>query len=409
MKRTLTIIILKLILVANLFCGTNVILFIGDGMGQNAISVTRYITRGLDSLLFMETLPYQCRVKTYAKNGLITDSGASGSAMATGEKTLVHWICVKDDGVTPNPTIVELAQKEGYAVGIITTMRLSHATPATFTAHSASRSDEENIALQQIKLRPNLLLGGGMSYFLPASLGGARKDNINLLELAKNSGYTIVTNRQELLGLPDTVRYLLGIFANGHLKYEFKRDTLVEPSLSEMVKVALRILPGLSKKGFFLMVEGGNIDYAAHANDFVNLIGEVAELDRAVKIGIDFAQKDKNTLLIVTADHETGGFALIGFEDSSGSVRVYPEPSETLFPFYRLERDGLYPLPGKNSLVFGWASNPHSLKRTQKGALGDHTPSDVWLGAMGPNANLFSGVVENTFIFSVMKKTLGLK
>jgi hypothetical protein len=100
---------------------------------------------------------------------------------------------------------------------------------------------------------------------------------------------------------------------------------------------------------------------------------------------------------------------LIGFEDSSGSVRVYPEPSETLFPFYRLERDGLYPLPGKNSLVFGWASNPQSLKRTQKGALGDHTPSDVWLGAMGPNANLFSGVVENTFIFSVMKKTLGLK
>ncbi|MGB9561899.1 MAG: alkaline phosphatase, partial [bacterium] len=372
------------------------ILFIGDGMGQNAISATRYIIYGADGLLNMERLPYQCRVKTYAKNSLITDSGAAGTGMATGEKTNVRMISVKSDGKTAAPTIAELAKKDGYACGIITTMRISHATPATFIAHSGSRSFEEDIAVQAINFKPNVLFGGGLNFLIPAKDGGKRTDELNLINIAVDSGFTIVKERKELLAIPDTVKYVLGIFAKEHMRYELERDTTYEPSLTEMVSVALKILPKASKKGFFLMVEAGNIDYAAHANDFVNLVGDVFELDKAVKVAIEFAKKNKNTLLIVTADHETGGFALIGF-DNGENVKVYGEENEYLFPQVPKEISNVREIITNSGIVAGWASNPEALR---KGRLGEHTPSDVWLGAMGPNAELFNGVIENTYIFT---------
>ncbi len=408
MKRTLFVSLFILLVFSALWAGNNVILFIGDGMGHNAVSIARYITVGPESTLVMERMPHNCWMKTYAKNGLITDSGAAGSAMATGVKTIIHRISTQADN-TPNPTITELAQEAGYATGIITTMRVTHATPAAFTAHTESRYQEAEIAIQQMELKPNLLMGGGTDYYLPEKLGGKRKDGQNLIAAARQKGYTVVQTRDELLKVSEKTEYLLGLFADGHMNYEIDRPGTTEPSIAEMTEVALKILPRCSDKGFFLMVEGGRIDYAAHGNEFENLIVDVLALDKAVEKAVDYAKEDGNTLVIVTADHETGGLALIGYE-GEGKVQVYAKENELIFPRYQYRPgEGLVPL-GEHKVVANWASNPAILGRLdEKTPLGDHTPSDVWLGAMGPGAESFVGVIENTYLFEVMANVLGVR
>ena len=410
MKRLTFVVISILILwITSLFAKTNVILFIGDGMGQNAVSITRYMTVGPQSSLTMETLDNNCWVKTYAKNSLITDSGASGSAMATGKKHIIKRISTADDGITPNKSITEYAKEEGYAVGIITTMCVTHATPAAFTAHGQTRYEEESFALQQLDLKPNILFGGGREYYTPKKDGGKRGDNRNLIAEFKDKGYEYASTRDELISANGKNGYVLGLFADGHMDYDIVRDELVQPSIAEMTEKAIEILSGASDKGFFLMVEGGNIDYAGHGNEFENLLGDVLALDKAIAKAKNFASKEPNTLIMVTADHETGGLAIIGYDDGN-SVNVYAPADKVVFPGYELERGYGFIPTTEYEIVTNWASNPAILKRTsQKTPLGDHTSSDVWLGASGPNSELFKGFIENTYIFDVMAKTLGVK
>ena len=199
---------------------------------------------------------------------------------------------------------MEAAKAKGLSIGIVVTSSVTHATPACFVAHVASRGEEPAIAEQIIQLRPNIVFGGGKSFFMPSTAtGSARKDNRNLLDEARASGYEFIENGDQLRKAQSD--YILGLFAPNHLT-----TIAPEPSLAEMTEKAVQIL-SRNKKGFFLMVEGSQIDFASHGNDTTGTIRQALLFDQAIRKAEDFAQANKKTLVVTTADHETGGLAIL--------------------------------------------------------------------------------------------------
>jgi len=203
-------------------------------------------------------------------------------------------------------TILEEAIARGMATGLISTARITHATPASFGAHVVHRSQEADIAEQLLATGPDLMLGGGRRFFLPESADGARKDGRDLIARAEAGGYQIVRDEQSLLGgeLP-----LLGLFSSSHMAYQIDRIETSEPSLATMTKRALELLSE-SPNGFFLMVEAGRVDHAAHQNDIAAHLHDFLAYDDAVGVVMDFARSEGNSLVVVTSDHETGGLSL---------------------------------------------------------------------------------------------------
>ena len=293
MRKVLVFLLLSL-LVVGLFAVKNVIFLIGDGMGLAHVTLTSYF---VGKPLEMMKMSYSGLAYTYSANSFVTDSAAAGTALATGYKTFNGMICMTPDG-KPVMTLFEAAKKVGKATGVVTTTRVTHATPAAFYAHVKDRDEEKEIARQLVVgTTIDVAFGGGMKHF-----------SEELLEKAKANGFTVVTTREELLNLdPSAVKRVLGIFARSHLSYYVDGED--RPSLAEMTGKAIEIL-SKNEEGFFLMVEGGRIDHAAHGNDVVAMIYDTIEFDEAVKVALEFAKKDGDTLVVVTADHETGGLGL---------------------------------------------------------------------------------------------------
>lgn len=345
-KRTVVLLALLLALSAGAFgAPKNVILLIGDGMGIAHISAARISTGGPDGRLAMDGMPVTGFVTTYSANALITDSAASATAIATGVKTNNGMIGQSPDGRRAK-SILEAARGIGKSTGIVTTTAVTDATPASFAAHVDARSKQVEIAGQMLAARVDVIMGGGRGMFLPNSVdGGNRADNRNLLSEAAARGYAVATTKDELESAKST--RILGLFAMGNLTTDSP-----EPPLSMLAQRAIDTLSD-NRKGFFLMVEGGLIDIQAHHNDFDGMIRQLSEFDRAVAAALDFARRDGNTLVIVTADHETGGLTLL--TDETG---------------------GLKPM---------W---------TTKG----HSAIVVPIYAFGPDAGRFSGVQDNTRI-----------
>ena len=288
----------------------NVILLIGDGMGFAQTSLAR-LSLGPKGALAMDSMPQAAFVKTYSAGpGMITDSAAAATALATGNKTINGMIALMPDG-TPAKTILEAAAEAGKATGLITTVTITHATPAGFGAHERERNNERDIAPQYLRQKIDVLLGGGEKFFLPKSTPGSeRLDTRDLITEAGAAGYAVVRTREELVSAKQSK--LLGLFAKGYM--EFKTS---EPSVAEMASKALEVL---EKKGtgFFLMIEGGQIDTACHANDTKKALQQTLDFDEAVKTALAFARKNGNTLVLVTADHETGGMAIVKAPKGSG-------------------------------------------------------------------------------------------
>ena len=326
----------------------NVVLMIGDGMGVAHLSLTRIAETGGREKLNIDSMPIGGFARTYSADSLITDSAAAATALATGCKTKNGMISTTPDG-TPISTILEILQKKGLSTGLVTTTTITHATPAGFGAHTSSRGDESDIAPQYIDKKIDVLLGGGRAFFIPrGEPRSMRKDSRNLISEAKSAGYQTVETKDQLMALKGG--RVLGLFQMGHLT-----TNASEPSLAEMTGVALELL-AKGDKGFFLMVEGGQIDFAAHANSADGVIKQVTGFDDAVGRVLQFARQRGDTLVIVTADHETGGLSL-----------CYPE---------------------KNSgrrFAAKW------------GAMG-HSASDVPVFAEGPGSLKFSGLQNNTDI-----------
>jgi alkaline phosphatase len=278
----------------------NVILLIGDGMGVGQISVAEF--ENGNETLAINSLPYMSLISTYSLSSFVTDSAASATALATGYKTNNGMVSKSPDGISLR-SIVEVAEDNGLSTGVITTTRVTHATPACFLAHVNSRDQENLIAQQVLTSGVEVILGGGSSYF--SSLDPS------------SYGYTVVETVGDLMDIESGK--VLGLFSAGYMSYDSVRNPLVEPSLAEMTRKSIELLSD-DPDGFFLMVEGGRIDLASHANDYENTLCETLAFDLAVLEALKFASFRNDTLVLVTADHETGGLMISGGYSSGGVV-----------------------------------------------------------------------------------------
>lgn len=272
----------------------NVILCIGDGMGAGQVAAAHCYS---GSNLFFESFPYQSWMTTGDAGGFITDSAAASTAIATGRKVYsgVISLALPGDAVELE-TLLEHFKKAGKSTGLVTTSYLTDATPASFGAHENSRFNSAQIASDYLcQTRPDVLLGGGYTGLDSATVSAA--------------GYSAVTDRVSLAELNAAgIPRVCGLFGFGYLPFEYDGVGTL-PSLSEMAGKALEVLNG-DPDGFFLMIEGGLIDIACHGNDLPRCVGETLAFDAAVKKIVEWADGRGDTLVLVMADHETGGLAV---------------------------------------------------------------------------------------------------
>jgi alkaline phosphatase len=279
----------------------NIILFIGDGMGVSHISAGK-IARGNINLERFSTVGL---VTTHSANRLITESAAASTALATGYKTNNRAISVSVDK-EPLKTLFEYAKEKSKSIGVVVTKSVTHATPAAFMAHADDRRQQTDIAEQIANSDIDVLIGGGWAYFVPGSdIGSKRKDQKNLLAVLETRMQVVLSN-DELAAHIESPK-LAALLAPRGLPQASDRDY----DLSLLTQIAIHIL-SKNRNGFVLMVEGSQIDSAAHDHDPQYLIAELIDFDDAVGTGLDFAQKNGRTLIVVTADHETGGLAVHG-------------------------------------------------------------------------------------------------
>ncbi|MFQ6618608.1 MAG: alkaline phosphatase [Fidelibacterota bacterium] len=283
-----------------------IILLIGDGMGLAHITAAK-VSKGS---LVLEKMPVVGFVITWAfGRDFITDSAASATALSTGTKTSNGRIGKSAAGEDLE-TILEIAEKKGLSTGLIATSSITHATPASFAAHVNNRSQQFEIAKQISQKDIEVLIGGGRQYFIPEDLpDGKRKDGENLISLMVSRRYLYIDSVEKLKSLnPEKTEKLLALLEPEALPPASKRNY----SLGELSEIAIEILKK-DPDGFFLMVEGSQIDWAAHANEKDNVIDETIDFDEAIGSVLDFAfRNSEKTLVLVTADHETGGFGILG-------------------------------------------------------------------------------------------------
>ena len=277
----------------------NIILFIGDGMGVSHITAGK-ISQGNINLERFSTVGL---VTTHSANRLITESAAASTALATGYKANNRAISVSVDK-EPLKTLFEYAKEKGKSIGVVVTKSVTHATPAAFMAHADDRRQHANIAEQIANSSIDVLIGGGWVYFVPGSnKGSKRKDQKNLLAVLETRMPVILTY-DKLTAHTESPK-LAALLAPRDLPQASDRDY----DLSRLTQTAIHIL-SKNRNGFVLMVEGSQIDSATHDHDPQYLIAELIDFDDAVGTGLDFAQKNDRTLIVVTADHETGGLAV---------------------------------------------------------------------------------------------------
>ncbi|MGQ9695791.1 MAG: alkaline phosphatase [Thermodesulfobacteriota bacterium] len=315
----------------------NVILLIGDGMGPQIAGLAIYYQRfmqGPDKPLHMERLMKAGNTGyclTYQYGTVVTDSASAATALATGVKTRDAMIG-KDHEGRPFRSIIDVAHQLGKATGLISNTRITHATPAAFYGHVVHRDMENELAAQLVERGDiAVALSGGAQHFIPGGMkveehadlkgiskkagwgASKRKDSRDLIGEAKKKGYSLVVNEQELNSLdPKSVSKVLGLFSASGFPSAIDRQPQHQtgvPTLSLLTQKALEIV-NKNPQGFFLMVEGGQIDWVAHGNDVASVLHEMLEFDEAIGVAIAFAQKHTDTLVIVTADHDTGGLAI---------------------------------------------------------------------------------------------------
>ncbi len=292
----------------------NVILLIADGTGLAQISSGQLNLVGAGGYLNMQRMPVTGVVKTYSANSLITDSAAGATAYSCGMKTNNGMIAYLPDGKHCK-TLVEIAEERGMSTGLVATSTITHATPASFAAHVESRRNQAGIAEHFVESGVDVLLGGGKEYFIPKDEeGSSRNDDRNLIEEFENKGYVFVETKEEMQNVEGDK--LLGLFSNEGMPSEGRT-----PTSEEMAKVALSKLQD-NENGFFLMIEGSQIDWGGHSNDADYVIREVKDFDAAVKVALDFAEKDGETLVVLTADHETGGMTMLNTSEDPKKLKV---------------------------------------------------------------------------------------
>ena len=283
----------------------NVIVLIGDGMGLEQISVGWTLNGGH---LNMDNFPVAGYSRTYASDRLVTDSSAGGTGISSGIKTKYGYIGVDDNG-NPVPSLLHYAQSKGMKTGVAVTCRINDSTPADFVCHSTDRHEEAAIAAQYVDSGVDFLVGGGRQFW------DQREDGRNLIREMQQKGYTFVDTDEDLKKV--TKGPLLGLFAPLDCPPVLDRGPILEDSAMK----AIELLD--NKKGFFLMIEGSQIDDWGHRNKVGYMAEELFEFDRIIGKVLQWAEKDGHTLVIVTADHATGGLTLIDGSLEKRNVKVH--------------------------------------------------------------------------------------
>lgn len=420
----------------------NLIVLIGDGMGPAQVTAARnYLmyNKGIDHLT-LDSI-YTGQATTYADrgedggtvvSGVVTDSASAGTAFATGNKTYNAGISVSNEEVSkPFASVIEAAEAAGKATGLVSTARITHATPAVYASHVRNRDNELAIASQYLESGVDVLFGGGSSFFTSKEEGGKRTDQ-SLIPQFEAKGYSYITNASQLKALNKEESQVLGLFSSSHIPYVLDRTAEI-PSLADMTKKAIEILEK-DEDGFVIMVEGGRIDHASHANDFPSTVQEVLDFDAAVKVALDYAKKNGNTSIVITADHETGGLSLsrdniyeLNLDlwdkqvNSSEYLASKLNEAKTLSDIKKLVkantwitdltdeeaqlimdgdgssygREGGYNAVISKRLLVGWSGHGHSAV-------------DVGVWSYGPITDLVKGQIDNTQIAKASAQVVGV-
>ena len=437
----------------------NVLFFLGDGLGITTMTAARIYSVGEEGELAMDQLPETAFVHTYSNDGQVTDSAPSMAAYMTGVKMNNEVISMSANTVatdaagkpyhnkfdstcpasngTPVETLLEQMKAAGYGTGVVSTTRITHATPAATYSHVCHRDAENTIAAALVpggagynsKLGDgvDVILGGGSSYFVPKEDGGTRNDKRNLVTELKAQKYGYAASKAEFDKLPVDGSKIAGLFTKGHMAYDLDRDASKEPSLAEMTTKAIDVLAA-KKKGFFLMVEGGRIDHALHATNARRALQDTVAFDDALKAALAKMQAVdpglKNTLIVVTADHDHT-LQMNGYAARTGKTEPGKPGVLGLVKNY-VNGKASADVDGNPYTILGFGNGPRRL--ATRGPIDaaslespdflqeavvplsteTHGGGDVFLGAQGLGAENFSGSLTNNEVFGLIKKSIGL-
>lgn len=353
----------------------NIILLIADGMSLSQITAYRMMKGSLNERISMDNFPYSGIVLTHSYNAAVTDSASSATAYSTGFKTN-NGVLGLDKDLNVLENLTETIDKFGFVSSLISTSEVTHATPAAFASHVDLRWKTDIISSQMIDSKVATILGGGRYFFIPEEEGGKREDGINLLNEI-NQSHILLTQKNDLSNISGSLnKQVLGLFADEHLRDEDKKDNhKLEPSLAEMLEYSVsrsNLLIDQGCAGFFVMAEGSQVDWAGHSNDFDYLIREMEDFDEAVDLALEIAKERKDTLVVVTSDHEVGGLLIEPSNPIDNSL------DEVKFSF--------------NTAVGG----------------GTHTGVPVPVYAYGPGSENFTGTLDNTDIYYAILAALDL-
>ncbi|MGE7869411.1 alkaline phosphatase [Bacillus paramycoides] len=424
----------------------NVIIMVMDGTSSSVITLARWYKGAplaLDQIV-------SGGVRTYSAESAITDSAPAATALATGNKSNSGYVGVLPSVVNspglepvkeeckfrPVANVLEGAKRSGRATGIIATSEIQHATPASFSVHHANRKNFEVLGEQQVYQNIDVVLGGGKAALLPPTSSGIRKDNEDLVKVIQDKGYDFVETKDTLLNSKSNK--IWGSFSSNALAFDMDRAATnpEQPTLSQMTEKAIQTL-SKDKDGFFLFVEGSKADWAAHVNDPIGMISDVLAFDDAVTATLEFAKKDRNTMVIALTDHGNSGLSIgnsnttKGYDTTPVSAFITPlkKAKMTLEGATNKLKDDLSnikevaALYGLDNLT---NNESEKLKAAQKKAdvgpilttllanranlgftTGGHTGEDVFLYSYGPQKPY--GLVQNTDIAKTMARAMGFQ
>lgn len=424
----------------------NIIFMVSDGMSAGTLNMANLLVQRRDGRhshwlqLYGQQPVSRALMDTASANSMVTDSAAGSSSWGGGVRVNNGSLNVNADG-THNTPILQKFKAAGKAVGCVTTVPITHATPAGFCISNNKRGEQAEIAEQYLSLRFDVMLGGGLEYFTREK----RTDQQDLLERYRHQGYEVALDRSSLFKAKGSTP-LLGVFYEDGLPYAMDRqqDSLLAariPTLAEMTFQAISIL-AKNKKGFVLQVEGGKVDWAAHANDIGALLYEQLDFDDAIRIALDFAQADGNTMVVLTTDHgnanpglfyggdanrnfdriqrfrHTNDWVLNGItrestvsqvterlEYAQGMILKKEEASEILRHYSQLSDSGIY---NPRKLPFRYLAQLQTGYTSVGWGSMDHSADYVEVGIYGPGRELLKPFIKNTGLHNLMLEATGL-
>lgn len=425
----------------------NIIFLVSDGMSNGTLTMANLLSQrmyGRESKwisLYRENKVVRAFMDTASADSMVTDSAASSSAWGGGVRVNNGSLNVNADGSFNTP-ILQKFKSAGKKVGCVTTVPITHATPAGFCICNKSRSDQNGIALQYLPLRFDVMMGGGDKYFNASK----RKDKVDVYSQFEKADYQLAKTKQQMLAL-DHQKPVLAVFDNDALPFsvDYAHDQKLQntiPTLSEMTVKAIDLMKD-HNEGFILQVEGGKVDWAAHSNDTPGLLFDQLEFDLAVEKAIEFAEKDRNTLVIVTTDHGNGNPGLFGEEnadqkfdlfqkfkhsndwvlnsikpndtaanliaminDAQGYTITNEQAKDILTHYQKLDGGGLYNVRKLPFERFGKIQSEYT--SVNWGSM-EHSADYVELAAFGPGSTLMNPFVRNTELHNLMLNAAGVK